>query len=36
LFELQRAQMAEALMEPLAIIEPFDKRKDLSARFLLL
>lgn len=30
-FELQRAQIAEALMELLAIIESFDKRKDLLA-----
>ena len=27
------AQIAEVLMEPLAIIEPFNKRKDLPARF---
>jgi hypothetical protein len=32
-FEFQLAQIAEVLMEPLAIIEPFNKRKDLPARF---
>ena len=27
-FELQRTQIPETLMELLAIVEPFDKRKD--------
>lgn len=31
-FELQRRQIAQALMQPLAIVEPFDERKDLSVR----
>ncbi|MFZ3012767.1 MAG: hypothetical protein WA045_03580, partial [Nitrospira sp.] len=32
--ELQRAQITEALIRQLAIIEPFNKHKDLSAHFL--
>ena len=31
LFELQRAEIPQTLMQPLAIIEPFDERKDVSA-----
>lgn len=30
--ELQRRQIAQALMQPLTIIEPFNERKDLPAR----
>ena len=31
-FKFQRAQIAEALMAPLTIIEAFDKRENLSTR----
>lgn len=29
--ELQRAEIAQTLMQPLAIVETFDERKDLPA-----
>ena len=32
LLERQRHEMAQTLMQPLAILEPLDKRKDLQAR----
>ena len=31
-FELQRTEISQALMQPLAIVEAFDERKDLPAR----
>ena len=31
-FELQRREIAQALMQPLAVVEPFNERKDLPAR----
>ena len=33
-FELQRTEIPQTLMQPLAIIEPFNKRKDVSARLI--
>ena len=32
-FECQRTEIAQTLMEPLAVVEAFNKRKDVATRF---